>query len=91
MSQENKTEESVDTVKKERVSEEDLKALSTLKDRVERAVLVAQKTSADARCANLEYESAVQKIFIRYGLSAEDQVNEDTGEIKRKGKLNEQA
>lgn len=67
----------------DKISQEDMTQIAAAKVKVQLATTLAEKNIAEAKCADLEYRSLVQHIFIRYGLKVTDRIDDNTGEIKR--------
>jgi hypothetical protein len=66
---------------KKKIAPEDMLRLKLAKLNMENAMLVAEKASAQARVAVLEHQNLIQHIFINYGLSITDSIDDNTGEV----------
>lgn len=71
----------------EKLTEQDLTSLLTSKNRYLEAVRTAEKATAEARIAQLEHQSFIQLLFIRYGLKINDSINDITGIITPDGAI----
>ncbi len=71
----------------EKITQEELKAVadSIAKKNAAKAVSTAavEKANIDDRIAQLEHQVLVQHIFIKYGLSFNDNIHNETGVITR--------
>ncbi len=67
----------------DRISSEDQEILYQLK-------MSAANANATAKVSSLEYENALLRMYLKYGLSVDDSINEATGEI-RIGKKDEES
>ena len=72
------------------LSKEELSAILHAKEKVttrltisERMALEAKASLLEAQLADMEYKALVQHIFIKYGMSFRDRINDATGEISR--------
>lgn len=61
----------------------DMAQISAAKSKVALAVSEAEKTSANAKIADLEYRVLVQHIFLKYGMSVNDRIEDNNGQIIR--------
>jgi hypothetical protein len=67
----------------EYISKEDMALINAAKAKVEIAVLQAEKAAANAKIVDYEHRSLVQHIFIKYGLTFADRINDGDGLIVR--------
>ena len=67
------------------ISPEDINKITMAKVKLQLAIAQAEKTTAEARVADLEYRSLVQHIFLSYGLKMTDRIDDATGRILREG------
>lgn len=58
------------------VSQEDMGIINKAKVEVQNALQAAEKQTAIAKIADLEYRNIIQQVFIKYGLKLTDQINE---------------
>jgi len=65
------------------ISQEDMDVINKQKAVVRASVSEAEKQTANAKIADLEYRSTVQHIFLKYGLKLTDQINDVDGRIIR--------
>jgi hypothetical protein len=65
------------------IEENDLQVITTAKQRAISAAQQAEKVVAEAKVAELEYRNVVQQVFLKYGLSLQDRIDENTGLITR--------
>ena len=65
------------------IEENDLQVITTAKQRAISAAQQAEKVVAEAKVAELEYRNVVQQVFLKYGLSLQDRIDETTGLITR--------
>ena len=65
------------------ISPEDLARIKELKINTELLTTRAEKAAAEARLAATQQQSFVQHVFLSYGLSIADRIDENTGEITR--------
>lgn len=65
------------------ISPEDLERIKNMKIRVELLTTRAEKAAAEARLAAVEQQSFVQHVFLTYGLSLTDRIDDNTGAITR--------
>ncbi len=68
----------------ERVKEEDLNSLREFKEKAESKRIEALLVSLEAKGTRLEYQNEVLKTYVKYGLSLDDHIDENTGTIMRK-------
>jgi len=68
----------------EQVKPEDLDALRALKEVAGNKKVTSEVTALEAEIARLEYQNAVLKKYVEYGLKLEDHINVHSGEIIRK-------
>lgn len=61
----------------EKITPEELKSITD-------AMARREKLATESRIAALEHQSLVQHIFIKYGLTFDDQIDDATGNINRK-------
>lgn len=69
----------------EKITEEELKIIVDTKVKKSAALQVAERAALEAKNADLVHQVAVQHIFLKYGLSFHDNVNDETGIITRAG------
>ncbi len=67
----------------EKLTQEELKLVSEANDKRNKATANAEKTVLEAKNAQLEYQVLVQHVFIKYGLSFGDKIDDATGVITR--------
>lgn len=65
------------------ISPEDLARIKDLKIRTELMTTRAEKAAAEARLAAMEHQSFVQHVFLSYGLSITDRIDDNTGRITK--------
>jgi hypothetical protein len=65
------------------ISQDDMDNINKQKASVRAAVAEAEKHTASAKIADLEYRNAIQTIFLKYGLKLTDQINDVDGRIIR--------
>ena len=67
----------------DKISQEDLNKLKELRTIAGIAQINAEKAASEAKVAMLERQGYIQHMFLRLGLSINDTIDENTGEIKR--------
>lgn len=67
----------------DKISQEDMDKLKELRTLININQVVADKAAAEARVSVLERQSFIQHMFLRYGLTINDSIDENTGVIKR--------
>lgn len=65
------------------IDPDDMAQISAAKSKVALAVSEAEKTSANAKIADLEYRVLVQHIFLKYNMSVNDRIEDGNGQIIR--------
>lgn len=76
--------------KPEKIDLEDLNKILSAKTNVKTAALVAEKAASEAEIAHLNYRMAIQQIYIKYGLTFTDAINENDGAITDTTQQNEE-
>lgn len=74
----------------EKITEQELNMISEAKSRKAIALQVVKHANLEAQNAELAHQVAVQHIFIKYGLTFNDQISDETGVITRVSKTEEQ-
>ena len=74
----------------DRILDEDQEVLYQLKINATAANAAVEVSTLKGHASFLEYENAMLKMYLKYGLSIKDSINEATGEI-RIGKENEES
>jgi hypothetical protein len=65
------------------ISPDDLARIKDLKIRTEILTTRAEKAAAEARLAAVEQQSFVQHVFLSYGLTITDRIDDNSGKITR--------
>jgi len=65
------------------ISPDDLARIKDFKIKVELMQTRAEKAAAEARLVAIEHQSYVQHVFLTYGLTMADRIDENTGAITR--------
>ncbi len=73
------------------ISTDDLARIKDLKVRTELLTTRAEKAAAEARLAAMEHQSFVQHVFLSYGLSITDRIDDNSGKITRPEDSEEQS
>jgi hypothetical protein len=64
-----------------KLTDEERNIIAAAKNRAILSATQADKAVAEAKVAELEYRNIIQQIFIRYGLTVNDTIEEKTGII----------
>lgn len=87
MNEENTVEEQVvesdEAPTGEFIDPDDMAKIAAAKNNVTLAVAEYEKYGSKAKIADLEYRGLVQHIFIKYGMSINDRIEDSTGQITR--------
>lgn len=70
----------------EKIEERDVYNIILAKNKVEIALVEAEKYALAAKLADVQYKNVVNNIFMKYGLSKGDTIDDKTGEITREQK-----
>jgi hypothetical protein len=65
------------------ISEDDVTRLKNLKIAIALATSNAERAASELRASQLERQSFIQHLFLQYGLTLSDQIDEQTGAIRR--------
>lgn len=63
------------------ISAEDLTQLKELRLKNALVATRAEKALLEARVSELEYKVAIQQVYLKYGISPEQSVDENTGKV----------
>lgn len=63
------------------ISAEDLAQLKELRLKNALVATRAEKALLEARVSELEYKVAIQQVYLKYGISLEQSVDENTGKV----------
>jgi len=70
----------------EKISKEDVAIVQAYLAKSETAVAQARAVVAEMKTAELEYRNQILRVYIKYGMSLEDQFDSTTGVITKKVK-----
>ncbi len=67
------------------ISKEDLVAIDTAKTQLQLASAAAEKAAADNKVAELTYRNTILTVYVKYGLSMNQVIDEKTGKVLEQG------
>ncbi len=67
----------------EKITPEELKAIADAAVKRNNATQVAERAVLEARNAELQHQVTVQHVFMKYGLTFNDKIDDNTGVITR--------
>lgn len=70
-------------VEPESLLREELQLLAEKKARSQTALLIAQKALAESQSFDLDYRNTILQLFLKYKMSMDDRLDEQTGQIMR--------
>jgi hypothetical protein len=66
------------------VSKEDLDLIKNSRNKVQFSMLKAEKASLEAKTDELEYKNAILNMYLKYGLTLDMLIDENTGAVTKR-------